>query len=94
MNAYAKQMMFKANLNLWNEKSKLGHFVYEIALLCFKCLHYRFYESKLMKLGYGLALNEACIAMRCISHSICADHMPKFWVVTCFDLKTSYLVFL
>ena len=64
-----------------NEKSKLGHLVYEIASLCFKCLHDKFYKIKLKKLGYGLSLNETCMVMRFISHRTCTNHMPKFRVM-------------
>ena len=31
-----------------------------------------------MKRGHGLALNEACMVMRCISHRACASHMSRF----------------
>ena len=34
MNVYAKLMIFEIELNLWNEMSKLGHLVCEIAKLC------------------------------------------------------------
>ena len=74
-------MMSLLDLNLWNEKFKLRDLVYEITLLCFKCLNDRYYGVKLMKPGYGLALNEACMAMRCISQRRCTCYMPRFQVM-------------
>ena len=47
MNSYVKWIMLKIDLNLWNEKSKLGHLFYEIAKLCFKFLQDRFYAINL-----------------------------------------------
>ena len=46
---------FEIDLKLWNEKSKLGHLAYEIAMLCFKCVQSKFYWNNLMKPGYKLA---------------------------------------
>ena len=41
-----------------------------------------FMELVFLKLCYSLGLNEAYMAMRCISHRTCIGHMPKFRVVT------------
>ena len=46
---------FKIDLKLWNEKSKLGHLAFEIAMLCFKCVQSEFYWNDFMKPGYELA---------------------------------------
>ena len=45
---------FKTDLKLWNEKPKLGHLAYEMAMLCFECIQSKFYWNILMKLGYEL----------------------------------------
>ena len=46
---------FKTDLKLWNEKSKLGHLAFEIAMLCFKCVQSEFYGNDFMKPGHELA---------------------------------------
>ena len=75
---------FETNLKLWNEKSKLEHLAYEVAMLCFKCVQSKFYWNYLIKPCYDLTWIRLVWSwdISLISHWSCVSHMPSFWVMT------------